>query len=280
MLWLRSVQRMTKSTNKVALVTGASSGIGLATAVRLRSHGFRVFGTSRSGQGGASGVEMLALDVDSDESVAACIEQLLARTQRVDVLINNAGRAMVGACEETSASEARALFETNVFGTMRVVNALLPIMRAQGGGSIVNMGSLSGFVGTPFHGPYAASKHAVAGYTEALRLEVAPYGIRVAVVEPAAHRTAIQMIEPRGLQAHYHQAREGVKAEIQSQIDTGDSPERVVDAIVKAALSAAPHARYRVGAKARLVAFARRFLPTWVLEMGMRRAFKLQALAT
>jgi NADP-dependent 3-hydroxy acid dehydrogenase YdfG len=149
----------------VALVTGASSGIGYATATRLAAQGYRVFGTSRSGASVSDAFEMRALDVDHDDSVGACVETLLREAGRIDVLVNNAGRAMVGACEETTADEARALFETNVFGLMRVTSRVLPAMRVRQRGTIVNIGSLSGFVGVPFHGVYAATKHAVAGYT-------------------------------------------------------------------------------------------------------------------
>jgi short-subunit dehydrogenase len=261
--------------NGVALVTGASSGFGAATAARLAGLGFRVFGTSRGPAADAGGVEMLTLDVDRNESVTSCIADVLSRAGRIDVLINNAGRATVGACEETSAEEARALFETNVFGVMRVVSAVLPTMRRQGCGAIVNLGSLSGFVGTPFHGVYAASKHALAGYTEALRLEVAGFGIRVSIVEPAAHRTRIQMTHPRSALALYDQDRTRVEAIIRAQIEGGDDPERVVDVIVGAATHEAPRFRYRVGKLAHLVAFGRRFAPGSLFEGAMRREFKL-----
>jgi short-subunit dehydrogenase len=120
-------------------------------------------------------------------------------------LVNNAGRAMLGACEETSAEEARDLFDTNVFSIMRMVSAVLPSMRARNSGRIINVSSLSGFVGVPFHGVYAASKHALAGYSEALRMEVEHFGIWVSLVEPAAHRTGIRMTEPRdALPLHDH----------------------------------------------------------------------------
>lgn len=260
----------------VALVTGASSGFGLATATRLSQRGCRVFGTSRSGNGGPSNVEMLALDVDSDASVHACIAELLHRSEHVDILVNNAGRALVGACEETSAHEARTLFETNVFGVMRVVNALLPGMRVRRKGAIVNVGSLSGFIGVPFHGVYAASKHALSGYSEALRLELEPFGIRVALVEPAAHRTGIQMIHPQRPQPHYDAARNRVEAVIRAQIDHGDSPQRVVDVIVAAALGERTAFRYRVGKKAGFAVWARRWLPAGVFESVMRREFRLE----
>jgi short-subunit dehydrogenase len=259
----------------VALVTGASSGIGYATATRLAAHGYRVFGTSRSGARVSDVFEMLPLDVDHEDSVRTCVETLVREAGRIDVLVNNAGRAMVGACEETTADEARALFETNVFGLMRVTSRVLPAMRARRRGSIVNMGSLSGFIGVPFHGVYAATKHAVAGYTESLRLEVAPFGVRVALIEPAAHRTHIAMSRPRDLLALYDSGRTRVESIIRAQIENGASPERVVDVVVRAAMSRSPRARYRVGFKAHLGAWARRFLPARVFERFLRHEFRL-----
>ncbi|MCP3102037.1 SDR family NAD(P)-dependent oxidoreductase [Myxococcus sp. K15C18031901] len=252
----------------VALITGASSGFGALTAARFREHGFQVFGTRRAG-----GAGFLSLDVDSDASVRACLDALSRQTERIDVLVNNAGRAMVGACEETSAEEARALFETNVFGVMRVTNAVLPVMRARGAGRIINVGSVSGFVGVPFHGAYAASKHALAGYTEALRVEVAPMGVEVALVEPSAHRTGIQMLRPRELLSLYDEGRERVESIIRRQIETGDDPGRVSDAILRAATERAPTARYRVGGKAVFAAFARRVLSLRAFERVLVREF-------
>jgi len=273
------MDRMSRMNGSVALVTGASSGFGALTAARLAALGARVFGTSRSGAGGPPGVEMLALDVDRDESVRACLAAIEARAGRLDVVVNNAGRAMVGACEETTADEARALFETNLFGVMRVVAAALPMLRAQRRGAIVNVGSLSGIVGVPFHGVYAASKHALAGYSEALRLEVQPFGVRVALIEPTAHRTGIQMSRPARPLALYDDGRARVEAVIRGQIDDGDSPERVVDAIVAAATSPAPRLRWRVGRQARFAVCARLLLPAGAFEGVMRRAFRLEARA-
>ena len=258
---------------RVALVTGASSGIGLLAAKRLRERGYRVFGTSRSGDGDG----LLRLDVDRGDSVEACARELIARAGRVDVLLNNAGRAAVGACEETTPDEALALFQTNFFGVMRVVASLLPAMRAQGSGRIVNVGSVSGFVAAPFHGVYAATKHALAGYTEALRYEVAPHGIHVSLIEPSAHRTAIQMTQPVSGMALYDAPRRRVEAIIRGQIESGDSPERIVDAIEAAVTSRRPRLRYRVGGKAGLAEFGRRVLSQRLFERLMRREFQLEA---
>jgi short-subunit dehydrogenase len=263
------------SKREVALVTGASSGFGEVTARALVARGFHVHGTSRSGDAGPPSVEMHALDVDDDGSVERCIDALVDRTGRIDVLVNNAGRAMVGACEETTAAEARALFETNVFGVMRVTNRVLPIMRRRGAGAIVNVGSVSGFVGVPFHGAYAASKHALAGYTEALRSEVHPFGIRVSLVEPAAHRTGIRMCTPDRVLPLYDGARTTVESIIRAQIESGDAPERVAEVIVRAATDARPAFRYRVGGQAAFAAWARRWLPLWLFERVLRREFRL-----
>jgi NAD(P)-dependent dehydrogenase (short-subunit alcohol dehydrogenase family) len=252
----------------VALVTGASSGFGALAVTRLRAAGLRVFGTSRTPNG-----ELLALDVDDDRSVRACVAEVLGRAGRLDVVISNAGRALLGACEETSADEARALFETNVFGVMRVVNAALPAVRARRG-RIINVGSISGFVGVPFHGIYAASKHALAGYSEALRHELRPLGVHVALVEPAAHRTAIQMSRPRSPMPQYDTPRARVESIIRAQIDRGPPPDRVVDAIAHAATHRSPRRRYRVGQKATLAVLAR-LLPLSLFDRFLRREFRL-----
>jgi short-subunit dehydrogenase len=220
---------------------------------------------------------MRALDVDRDASVRACIDPLLAEIGCIDLLVNNAGRAMVGGAEETSADEARALFETNLFGMMRVTSAVLPAMRARRGGRIINLGSVSGFVGLPFHGVYAASKHAVAGYSEALRHEVRPLGIAVSLVEPAAHRTAIQMVRPARLEADYDRGREIVERYIRGAIDRGPDPRSVARKVVTAATARAPRLRYRVGGQATLAGWARRLLPDRWFEAYLRHELRLPA---
>src|SRR5690606_35507590 len=164
------------STNpKVVLITGASSGLGRATARLLAERGYRVFGTSRRPPADAptGGVEPLALDVCADASVAACVQTVLARAGRIDALINNAGYELGGALEEATLEEAQRQFETNFFGAVRMIRAVLPAMRRQGGGRIVNVSSLAGLAPVPFLGLYSASKFALEGYSEALRHEVA-----------------------------------------------------------------------------------------------------------
>src|SRR5215510_11032124 len=161
---------------RVVLITGASSGVGRSTAGLLSQRGYRVFGTSRhpGAAGPTPAVELLPLDVRADDSVRQCVEAVVNRTGRLDVLINNAGYELAGALEELSSEEARAQFETNFFGVVRMVNAALPLMRKQKHGHIVNVSSLTGLTAIPFLGIYYASKFALEGYTEALRHEVRP----------------------------------------------------------------------------------------------------------
>src|SRR5262245_42996150 len=176
---------------KVVLITGASSGIGRATAQLLTNRGYRVFGTARNPGKVAPipDVALLALDVGDETSVEAGVAAVLDATGRIDVLINNAGYGMVGAVEETGLDEAKALFDTNLFGVLRMVRAVLPVMRRQGSGRIVNTSSILGFLPAPFFGLYAATKHALEALSESLDHEVRSSGIRVTLVEPNTTNT-------------------------------------------------------------------------------------------
>src|SRR4051794_2941819 len=185
-------QTVAVETGPVALVTGASSGIGEAAARELVAAGFTVYGTSRKAVAGEQreGVTFLPLDVTDDASVAIAVGDVLARSGRIDVLVNNAGFGVAGAAEESSVDQARALFETNVFGLMRVTRAVLPVMRAQGSGRIINVSSIVGLIPVPFMALYASSKHALEGYSESLDHEVREHGVRVLLIEPGFTKTA------------------------------------------------------------------------------------------
>ena len=174
---------------RVALVTGASAGIGASCAAFLAAKGYRVYGGARSAVM-AEGVEPLILDVTDDVSVARAIETILARESRLDVLVNNAGFGIAGAIEDTSIEEAREQFEVNFFGVLRMCRAVLPVMRRQKSGYIVNIGSIGGLIAIPFQGFYSATKFALEGFSESLRMEVRPFGIQVVLIEPGDHRTA------------------------------------------------------------------------------------------
>jgi len=177
---------MTNKSRRVVLLTGASSGIGQATAELLAARGHRVFGGARSASTTRllAGVEPVTLDVREEASVKACVEEVRSRADRIDVLINNAGINLVGAVEETSIGQAQALFDTNVIGVLRMIQAVLPGMRGQGAGLIVNISSILGLIPAPFMGVYASTKHAIEGLSESLDHEVRAFGVRVILIEP------------------------------------------------------------------------------------------------
>ena len=199
---------------QTAIVTGASSGIGRAIAEALAKAGFTVFGTSRKATNeGPKGVRMLVCDVTNDESVASLAAAVLSQTGRIDLLVNNAGIGMFGGAEESSVFQSQALFDTNLFGVMRMTNAVLPAMRQRGEGRIINIGSILGVVPAPYSAHYAAAKHAVEGYSESLDHEVRAFNIRVSVIEPAFVRTVFDQngIKPDSQVKEYDQARAGVR---------------------------------------------------------------------
>ena len=175
---------------RVVLITGASKGLGRAAAELLSLRGCRVFGTSRHPQPDPShGYEMLPLDVRSDESVQACVGEVLRRAGRIDVLVNNAGYGLVGLIEETGVEQVREQFETNFFGVVRMTQTVLPVMRGQLAGRIINISSMAGIMGVPGEGYYCATKFALEGFTETLYYEVEPFGIHACLVEPGFFAT-------------------------------------------------------------------------------------------
>ena len=185
-----------KTKNAIAIVTGASSGIGEATAQRLAAAGYKVYGTSRrAAQAGGQAFEMLSLDVTSDASVATLVGEVMRREGRIDLLVNNAGFGVAPAgAEESSIDQARLIFETNFFGLIRMTRAVVPRMRRQGNGRSINIGSVLGFLPMPYGALYAATKHAVEGYSESLDHELRTRGIRVSVIEPAYTNTPFALV--------------------------------------------------------------------------------------
>jgi len=265
---------MNKTNLGVALVTGASTGIGHATANALRDAGFRVFGTSRRAATERSdGVTMLSCDVTDDASVAKLVDEVLAQAGRIDLLVNNAGIGLLGGAEESSIAQAQALFDVNVFGVLRVTNAVLPTMRRQGMGRIVNVSSVQGLIPAPYSALYSSTKHAVEGYSESLDHELRPFGIRVALVEPAYTRTSFEenLAKPDQLLDIYDSARAGMNAILRKAIATGDTPEVVARTVVKAATDSVPKRRYTAGKMARQVSFLRRFVPASAFDKSLRK---------
>ena len=272
---------MAKLNEKIALVTGASSGIGEATAERLAKAGYRVYGTSRRGaQAGDRSFEMLSLDVTSDESVEAAIDEVMRRDGRIDLLVNNAGFGVAPAgAEESSLDQARSIFETNFFGLIRMTRAIVPHMRLQGSGRIINIGSVLGFLPMPYGALYAATKHAVEGYSESLDHELRTRGIRVSVIEPAYTKTPFDahLMEPDAKLDEYREAREGVNKRVNEVMATAEPPGVVADTVLKAADAARPKLRYAAGGLAKRLRFLRRLAPAGLVDAGIRRDLRLDA---
>jgi NAD(P)-dependent dehydrogenase (short-subunit alcohol dehydrogenase family) len=260
---------------KTILITGASSGIGLASATLLAQRGHRVIGTSRQPERvKVDGFELLPLDVCSDESVRACWEMVTQRVEQVDVLVNNAGHGMVGFLEETTVEDAKAIFETNFFGVVRMVNAALPHMRARRSGHIVNIGSLAGLVGVPSEGMYSATKFALEGYTETLRREVRRFNIRVSLIEPGDYDTPIFLPPASSVIDDYRRVHPRVIETRAHLMRTAPPPDEVAPRVAQVIERETTRLRHAVGREKWDVMW-KRFLPEGLFEWFARRTFKL-----
>lgn len=265
---------MTTTNQPVALVTGASSGIGYATAEALAWAGYRVFGASRRPATHApAGVIMLTADVTDDTSVANAVRDVLAQAGRIDLLVNNAGVGVIGGAEESSISQAQALFDVNVFGVMRMIKAVLPAMRKQRSGRIINISSVLGLIPSPYNAIYSGTKHAIEGYSESLDHELRTFGIRVALVEPAYTNTAFEnnKTKPDQPLPIYDAVRPAIEALMLKSVQQGDAPEVVAETVLKAARDAKPKRRYPAGKMARQVRMLRRFVPEEAFDKSLRK---------
>jgi NAD(P)-dependent dehydrogenase (short-subunit alcohol dehydrogenase family) len=273
------------------LITGSSSGIGRATAERFGGRGWRVFASMRNLEAGAplraraaeAGWRLTtpALDVTSDESVAAATAEILRETGgRLDVLVNNAGYYQFGSLEETSPAELRAQLETNVVGVQRVTRAVLPAMRARRTGTIVTIGSVSGRVAIPLVGPYHASKWALEGMIEALRLELIPFGVRVALIEPGVYHTSLHDNERLAAGAGADSPYAALLSDYRRQngkLPRQDDLTPVIDVIERAATSENPRLRWPVGPTSLTGGRLRAFVPDRLYEWLMRVAFPIRS---
>ena len=266
--------------NKIALVTGASSGIGEATAQRLATAGYKVYGTSRRP---AKTSQLLPLDVTSDESVAAAVEEVVRREGRIDLVVNNAGFSVAPAgAEESSIEQAQSIFDTNFFGIVRMTRAVVPHMRSQGNGRIINIGSVLGFLPAPYMALYSATKHAVEGYSESLDHELRTRGIRVIVVEPAYTKTQFDanFLEPDSKLEEYREVRAALSKHMKKVLAAAVEPGIVADVVLEAASAPSPQLRYAAGALARRLRLLRRFAPAGLMDNGIRKDLRLDALTT
>lgn len=262
--------------NRVALVTGASSGIGAATARRLARAGLTVYGAARRldrlAELAADGVRAVELDVTSDESMTAAVEHVLSEAGRIDVLVNNAGYGSYGAIEDVPMTEARRQIEVNLFGLARMIQLVVPGMRGQGGGTIVNITSIGGKITTPLGGWYHASKFAVEGLSDALRTELAPFGIDVVVIEPGGIATewggiAMESAKATSGSGAYAERVAAASAAMEGPIaQRGSDPDVVARTIEKAITAGRPRTRYAVGFLAKPSLIARRVLPDRAMD--------------
>lgn len=267
--------------SQIALITGSSSGIGLATALYLARRGYTVWATMRNLEKAHElrtiieseklPIELVQLDVCDDASVKGAVERVLQKSGRIDVVVNNAGYGLRGAIEEVSLDEWKRQFETNFFGVVRVTQAVLPQMRAQRSGAIVNISSVLGRFAIPFSGPYVSSKFALEGLTETLRYELAPWNIKVILIEPGFIATRFQENAQLAQAAQredspYTVFKKASGRRIQRNIYRAAPAEKVAETIYRAITHPKPKLRYAVGRDARLVLPLRRFLPAGLFE--------------
>lgn len=276
---------------KVILITGASSGIGKACCNHLFQRGYKVFGTSRYPQSQmveapknetirSGSLKMIQMDVDNDDSVNQAIDFILEKEVRLDVVVNNAGFGIAGSVEDTSIDEARSLFETNFWGVLRVCRAVLPIMREQQSGYIVNISSIVGQIGLPFQGLYCASKFAVEGMTEALRMEVRPFGIHVVLIEPADFHTQFsanrrKAVESQQNQAYAEQFNNAMGVTDYDEMH-GSSPDKIAQLLEHIIGNPSPRLRYKVGAPSQRIAVTlKKIMPARLFERLVMKHYKL-----
>jgi NAD(P)-dependent dehydrogenase (short-subunit alcohol dehydrogenase family) len=275
---------MNTNSKRVVLITGASSGIGQACALRLTQGGFQVYGTSRRADAARAGqtplFELIPMDVDDDASVKQGVELVLSKAGRLDAVVNNAGFGLAGAVEDTTVAEAKAQFETSFFGVLRVCREVLPVMRRQQAGYIVNVSSVAGAIAIPFQSMYSAAKFALEGLTEALRMEVKPFGIRVVLVEPGDVRTPFTANRRRTLASAvnpaYAEALKRALGVMENDETHGEGPEGVARLVERILNMHQPGLRYVAGPAYEVLAIGlKKILPGSVFEWGLSKYYKV-----
>ena len=274
---------------KVAIVTGSSSGIGYETALVLARNGFRTYATMRNLEKAKAisdvakreklQLHTIKLDVTDEKSVNDAIKTIKSDAGRIDVLVNNAGYGLTGSLEDLSMSEIKAQYETNVFGLIRVTQAVLPIMREQKSGIIVNISSIGGKMALPLSSPYIGTKFAVEGLSESIAYDLEPHGIKVVIIEPGAIKTnfdtglvvAKKTLNPS---SPYFKSMQQLQNSLNSLLKNGTSPTKVAEVILGAVMSPSPNLRYTVGEDAALLVQKRRELPDSEFQKFVSGFFK------
>ena len=276
------------SNDKVAVVTGSSSGIGLETSVLLAKSGFHTYATARNPEKSQTLIDIardnglpiqtMQLDVTSDKSVNDAVSRILLESKRIDVVVNNAGYALVGALEDSSIDEIKAQFETNLFGTIRVMQAVLPTMRNQRGGRIVNLSSMGGIIAIPFDSSYHGTKFALEGLSESLQYEVEQFGIKIILIEPGAIKSNFfNNLKPASnaqkLDSQYAQTMQKLNARFSSLVENAPPAIEVAKVILKAVISEDPELRYTVGEDAAAMIQAKRSMSDREFGKLMKKQF-------
>ncbi len=267
---------------KVVLITGASSGVGRAAAEYLCRRNYQVYGAARSqSREDADGYRFIYMDVSEEQSVVSDVRRIMEAEGRIDVAVNCAGFALAGSIEDTSIEEAKAQFETNFFGALRVCKAVIPIMRRQNSGLIVNISSIGGLVSLPFQGLYCASKFALEGLTEALRMEVLPFGVKVALVEPGNFKTALTINRKQAAgaleSAVYRRNFDSALSVIEDEELNAPDPLIIARLLGELIEDPSPKLRYRIGLfSERAVVQLRKVIPHKIFERLLMRHYRLE----
>lgn len=282
------IQLMPDNSLKTALITGASSGIGKAAAVQLAELGYTVYAGARRVEKMSDmadrGIRTRALDVTDDATMVALVEAIIAETGRIDVLVNNAGYGLYGALEDVPIEEARRQFEVNLFGLARLTQLVLPQMRAQRDGYVINVSSMGGKIWEPLGSWYHASKFAVEGLSDSLRVEVAEFGIKVVIIQPGSIRSewsgiAADQLEATSANTAYARQAKIIGAALRAvdRMPLASGPEVVAEAIAKAVQSPKPRTRYVVGGGARGILLAERILPDRGFDKFIQLGYRFAA---
>jgi len=264
---------------KTVLITGGSSGIGKAIGEYLQTRGYKVYGTSRNPKNYASPFTLLPLDVTNSESITNCVSALVAIEDTIDVLINNAGVGITGPIEETPINEVKNAFSTNLYGPIEMTNTVLPIMRKQGGGHIINVTSIAGYMGLPYRGIYSATKAALEITTEAYRMELKQFNIKMTNVAPGDFATNIatgRYHAPILENSPYKKDYGNTLKTMDAHVDAGEDPTKMAEVIFKIIQNPNPKVRYKVGAFIQKFSIVlKAILPSKMYEAMLMKHYKL-----
>jgi short-subunit dehydrogenase len=271
-----------KESERIVLITGATSGIGKTCAEYLSHKGYHVFGTGRQVNKSSNNTfELIEMDINDDKSVKNGIKYIIKKEGRIDIIVNNAGYGISGAIEDTNITEAKQQLETNFFGAHRLCKEILPIMRKQKSGYIINISSIGGIIGLPFQGFYSASKFALEGWTESLRMEVKSFGIKVVLIEPGDIKTSFtskrEKITFLLKNSVYRENAIKTLNVVEKDEQGGPSPDKVAFLLEKIINKKTPKLRYKVGSFTQIIiGHLRRIIPDKSMEWILMKYYKIK----